>query len=218
MMTAGTVLEDSGRRLEIVKHIGKGKGGDSYLAKHEGRNVVFKAMHYEPCDTYAFEGNKLQAELRDYGILKSAGIAIPSLLYHNDEKQFLVKEYADGKTVAQLVGEDALKDEYVRQMFDMCGLLYAKNLNVDYFPTNFVVANERLLYIDFECNPYMEEWDFEHWGIYFWANTRGMVKFLETGDHQYLSINAKPHKAGLEEKVMRYMRLNPLYTGGKTDV
>ena len=53
----------------------------------------------------------------------------------------------------------------------------------------------------------MEEWDFENWGIYFWANTNGMAKFLETGDHQYLSENAKPHKHGLEETVERFMRL-----------
>jgi len=44
-------------------------------------------------------------------------------------------------------------------------------------------------------------------GIYFWANSNGMAKFLETGDHQYLSENAKPHKQGLDETVARLMQI-----------
>ena len=43
----------------------------------------------------------------------------------------------------------------------MCVLLYAANTNIDYFPTNFVVHNEEIYYVDFECNDYMEEWNFE---------------------------------------------------------
>ena len=193
--------------LEIIKHIGKGKGGNSYLAKYENRQVVFKEMHYEPNDTYTFESNKLQSELRDYKKLKSVGITMPALIYHDDKKQFLIKEYINGPTIAEIVGANQLKAVYVKQMFYMCRLLYDKNLNIDYFPPNFVVENDILYYIDFECNNYMEEWDFENWGIYFWVNTAGMKKFLQTGDHKYLSENAKPHKQGLEEPVAQLMRL-----------
>lgn len=28
-----------------------------------------------------------------------------------------------------------------------------------------------LYYVDYECNPYMEEWSFEHWGVRYWART-----------------------------------------------
>ena len=196
----------NGKPLEIIKHIGKGKGGNSYLAKYENRQVVFKEMHYEPNDTYTFESNKLQSELRDYKKLKSVGIAMPDLIYHDDKKQFLIKEYIDGQTIAEIVGANQLKAVHVKQMFYMCKLLYNKNLNIDYFPPNFVVENDILYYVDFECNTYMEEWDFENWGIYFWANTTGMKNFLETGDHKYLSEKAKPHKQGLEETVTQLMR------------
>jgi len=209
MLECGLRINVNGTIVEIIKHIGKGKGGDSYLARYNNRNVVFKKMHYEPCDTYTFENNKLQSELRDYNTLKKVGITIPELICYDDEQQFLIKEYVDGMTVAELVGQGRLKDIYVVQMFEMCALLYAEKLNIDYFPTNFVVENEKLYYIDFECNGYMEEWDFENWGIYFWANTNGMSKFIETGDHQYLSENAKPHKIGLEGVVSRLLSLKP---------
>lgn len=206
MLDCGSKIECGGMIFELIKHIGKGKGGNSYLARYDNKNYVFKKMHYEPNDTYTFESNKLQSELRDYKTLSEAGITIPRLICHDDERQFLVKDYIDGQTIAEIVGQGKLKDDYIIQMFEMCKLLYAKDLNIDYFPPNFVVENERLYYIDFECNKYMEEWDFEHWGVYFWSNTAGMAKFIETGDHQYLSANAKPHKDGLEEVVARYMK------------
>jgi tRNA A-37 threonylcarbamoyl transferase component Bud32 len=201
------ILDINGKSLEIKQHIGKGKGGNSYLAKFENRQVVFKEMHYEPNDTYTFESDKLQSELRDYKILKSVGISMPNLICHDVKKQFLIKEYINGRTIAEIIAANNLKDVHVKQMFYMCRLLYAQNLNIDYFPPNFVVENDILYYTDFECNKYMEEWDFENWGIYFWANSNGMAKFLETGNHQYLSENAKPHKQGLEQAVARLLRL-----------
>ena len=53
----------------------------------------------------------------------------------------------------------------------MCRALYAANTNIDYFPTNFVVRGGEVCYIAFECNPYMEEWKFENWGIKYWSMT-----------------------------------------------
>ena len=41
--------------------------------------------------------------------------------------------------------------------------------NIDYYPTNFVPCGEMLYYIDYECNTYMEQWDFEHWGMQYWT-------------------------------------------------
>ena len=55
---------------------------------------------------------------------------------------------------------------------------FNKNLNIDYYPTNFIVdSNGVLFYIDFECNNYMEEWNFENWGIKYWSKTQ---EYLDT--------------------------------------
>jgi len=62
----------------------------------------------------------------------------------------------------------------------MCRVLYAAHINIDYFPTNFVVQNEELYYIDFECNDYMDEWNFENWGIKYWSKTDVFMKYVET--------------------------------------
>lgn len=65
-----------------------------------------------------------------------------------------------------------MEESYFFQIRKMCEILYKNNLNIDYFPTNFVVdENKVLFYIDYECNDYMDEWNFENWGIKYWSRT-----------------------------------------------
>ena len=68
---------------------------------------------------------------------------------------------------------------YLDQLRKMCDLLYAAHTNIDYFPTNFVVQKEELYYIDFECNEYMEEWNFENWGIKYWSKTPEFLQYVK---------------------------------------
>ena len=55
-------------------------------------------------------------------------------------------------------------------------MLYAAHLNIDYYPTNFVVNCGKLYYIDYECNAYSDEWNFENWGIKYWSLTPEFCK------------------------------------------
>ena len=158
----------NGRTFRVLRLLGHGKGGYSYLVTDGAREYVLKQIHHEPCDYYQF-GNKLESELRDYRRLKELGIRMPELYDVDTAQERLLKEYIAGDTVAQLVHENAVKPEYFRQAEAMCEVLYAAGLNIDYYPTNFVVQEELLYYIDYECNPYMEEWDFAHWGIRYWT-------------------------------------------------
>lgn len=99
------------------------------------------------------------------------------IMYDVDiDNERILKEYIDGDTIYELILKDEMKTCYVEQVNDMCALLYPSNLNIDYFPTNFVVNNDLIYYIDFECNTYMEEWNFENWGIKYWSKT---IEFLE---------------------------------------
>ena len=45
----------------------------------------------------------------------------------------------------------------------------AAGLNIDYYPTNFIPHAGTLWYVDYECNEYMEQWDFPHWGRAYWT-------------------------------------------------
>lgn len=157
----------NGKDYSVVCLLGKGKGGYSYLVTDGQRQYVLKQIHHEPCDYYQF-GDKLASELRDYERLRQLSIPMP-ILYEVDSKQErILKEFIDGPTISQLVEQGAMNMFYIEQLLAMCEKLYPAGLNIDYYPTNFVVQSGKLYYIDYECNTYMQQWDFEHWGRQYW--------------------------------------------------
>ena len=172
------ILTVNNRAFSVIRLLGKGKGGYSYLVTDGTQEYVLKQIHHEPCSYYEF-GNKMESELRDYRRLKDIGIPLPALLDADMENERILKEYVAGDTIYDLVLRDEMRPEYVEQMQAMCRLLYPANTNIDYFPTNFVVQNGKLIYIDFECNDYMEQWDFENWGIRYWSKTPEFLQHAE---------------------------------------
>ena len=172
-------LTVNGKAYEIQKLLGHGKGGYSYLASDGKKEYVLKQIHHEPCDYYQF-GNKLASEVNDYKRLVEIGIPMPELLEVDWENERILKEYIRGDTIFDCVLREEMKQEYVEQMQAMCRTLYAAHTNIDYFPTNFVVQEGKLFYIDYECNDFMEQWSFENWGIRYWAKTEEFLEYLRS--------------------------------------
>ena len=171
----------NGKTYNLIKLLGKGKGGYSYLAEVDGKLVVVKKIHHEPCSYYNF-GDKMQAELNDYQKLCQIGIPMPKMLDFDIDLEIIVKQYIDGPTVYQMVLENNLPQTCVEQVVEMCKKLYANNTNIDYFPTNFVLCDDILYYIDYECNTYMDEWNYENWGIKYWSQTPEFLSYAK--EHQ----------------------------------
>ncbi len=162
----------------VIKLLGHGKGGYSYLAEKDGKQYVLKQIHHEPCDYYSFD-NKIEAERNDYQRLLAAGIRIPEMLDIDIANERIVKEYIDGPVIYELVRDGAMKDSYISQMQEMAKKAQLAGLNIDYFPTNFIVQNGLLYYIDYECNNYMEEWSFENWGRKYWSRTPEFLDYVK---------------------------------------
>ena len=163
---------------EIVKLLGKGKGGYSYLVTADGVEYVAKQIHHEPCDYYQF-GDKINSELTDYNRLSSTGIRMPQMLEIDMQQERILKEYIEGPTIFDLVLSNKMKASYIQQAKSMCSLLYKAGINIDYFPTNFIVHDDLIWYIDYECNDYMEEWNFENWGINYWSKTSEFMEYVK---------------------------------------
>ena len=163
-------MDINGKDYTVIKLLGKGKGGYSYLVTDGTAQYVLKQIHHEKCDYYTF-GDKLASELGDYETLSRIGLPLPKLLDVDREQERILKEYIDGDTIDRHVLKDTMKPEYLMQMQSMYEKLYAANLNIDYYPTNFVVQEGVLYYIDYECNQYMRQWDFAHWGCKYWSKT-----------------------------------------------
>jgi len=166
------------REYEVLRLLGKGKGGYSYLVSDGTQKYVLKQIHHEPCAYYQF-GNKIEAELRDYERLREIGIRIPAMIDVDRQNERILKEFVDGDTIYELILQDKMKPAYVDQLRGMCALLYAADTNIDYFPTNFVVQDGEIYYIDFECNAYMDEWNFENWGVKYWSKTPEFLQYAK---------------------------------------
>lgn len=171
-------MQINGMKYDVKKLLGKGKGGYSYLVTDGKRQYVLKQIHHEPCEYYQF-GNKIESEINDYKRLSAIGIKMPKMLDVDIENERILKEYIEGETIYDLVLQDKMKEIYIKEVQAMCALLYPAHTNIDYFPTNFIVQDEELFYIDFECNNYMEEWNFENWGIKYWSKTPEFLKYVE---------------------------------------
>ena len=167
------------KTYRIIQLLGKGKGGYSFLAMLNNKEVVLKQIHHEPCSYYSF-GNKIEAERNDYLRLRNAHINIPEMIDIDVENERIVKEYIKGKTIFEMVKKDVDVSLYFEQVRKMALLAKEAGINIDYFPTNFVVQNGELFYIDYECNNYMEEWSFESWGIKYWSKTKEFLDYLNS--------------------------------------
>lgn len=169
-------IEVNGKSYSVLKLLGHGKGGYSYLVSDGIHRFVCKQIHHEPCSYYTF-GDKIEAELKDYQTLQELGISMPKLFEVDQPNERILKEYIDGPTIYDLVVHDQMESSYLEQIRQMCKKLYAAHINIDYFPTNFVVEEGKLYYIDYECNGYMEEWNFENWGIKYWSKTKEFLEY-----------------------------------------
>ena len=164
------VMTVNGTEYAVLRLLGKGKGGYSYLVEKDGQQYVLKQIHHEPCDYYQF-GDKLQSELNDYARLRAIGVPMPEMLDADVANERILKQYIPGDTVDMLVTEDRLPDWCIPQIEALCERLYTANTNIDYYPTNFIPLDGTLYYIDYECNDYMQQWDFQHWGVKYWRKS-----------------------------------------------
>ena len=174
----GDKVEVCGNFYSVIKLLGHGKGGYSYLAECDGINYVLKQIHHEPCDYYQF-GNKIEAEQNDYYRLRQAGIRIPEMFAIDLNAERIIKEYIEGETIFEIIIRNGSTEPYLSQVREMAEKAMAAGLNIDYFPTNFVVKDEQIYYIDYECNEYMDEWSFENWGIKYWSRTPELEAYMK---------------------------------------
>lgn len=151
----------------VIRLLGHGKGGYSYLCENDDTYYIVKQIHHEEVSYYQF-GNKIEAEAHDYERLLKTKIRIPEMIDIDKGKEIIVKEYIEGKTIMEMIDEDEDVSGYIEQVKEMERKVREYGLNIDYYPTNFVVNNYLLYYIDYECNEYDPKWNLENWGLKYW--------------------------------------------------
>lgn len=190
-----------GRECTVIAYLGRGKAAYSWLASDGETRYVYKKMHQEAVEHYTFS-DKVLSEVDSWNRLSLAGAPVPALVQWDAEAQYLIKEYVEGVLASELAAQGRLTDAHFALIWDFHARVRSAGFHVDYFPTNFVftalsgedptVQPSAMYCIDFECHPYAEEWDFEHWGIYYWLNSEGMREHLSSGSTSLLNKPGQP--------------------------
>lgn len=203
-MKPGDTVLLNGTPWRLIRLLGKGKSGYSWLVEHHNQQAVYKQIHHEPVSYYQF-GDKFSVEIRAYHHLSDLQVKLPALLDYNEQEEWLIKTYLSGLTVAEQVAAGILDETIWPLIFGLSHRLKQKGINLDWFPANFVQSGGDLYYVDYEWNVYEPEWDFPNWGLFYWLNQTGMKQFLETGDHTVINLSGtgKPIRDGLESTVSR---------------
>ena len=193
-----------GSPLEIVQKLERGVGNCTYLVKDDNNHYICKHLIDLPDESPTAKDARFQTEIDSYERLRETKISIPELLEANSENHYLIKEHIEGELVSDLVSCGAMTTEIFMKAFEFSEDLKAHDINLDYFPSNFVVRKGEIYYIDYEMNAYIDEWDFTHWGIYYWLNQEGMKLFNDTNRLDLLHPDQetpKPRTLGFEHTV-----------------
>ena len=92
-MQPNKTLSVNGEPFEVLRLLGKGKGGYSFLVRsqsHSKTEYVLKQMHHEPMP-FLQPNDKVQAEIRDYRRLCELGIRLPAMLDIDIAKEPILK-------------------------------------------------------------------------------------------------------------------------------
>ena len=201
-------LLQSGGELRIgdtscfpLRELGRGKSGISWLVMTSEGERVLKLIHHQPNPYYQFGADKLQCELDAEARLRAIGIPMPRLLCHDSAEEWLLKAYIAGPLASELIAAGELPTECFETLAHLHELCRAAGLNLDWFPANFVFHGQQLYYVDYECNPYSEEWNLPNWGLWYWLNQPGFRRWLKDGEGAHLNRDecGHPVQAGLEE-------------------
>lgn len=207
-MLIGNDFDTEVGQLIVEKYLGRGKSGDSYLVNLNERNYVLKIMHDEKVGYYQWNKSKLTDEIKSYKTLSKLRVPIPKLHYADFEKNFLIKDYINGNIASKIIAEKRITELHIQKLFEISNHLKKHNINIDYFPNNFVFTNKEIFYIDYEHNLFDKKWSLENWGIYYWANSEGFKNFLKTGNPKFINSNLEkgiPPKKPFQKIVRKWI-------------
>ncbi len=175
----------------FLKDLEEDFGGKGLIfSNKKGNKIVYKELSKE----------EYNHELYSYERLTSLDIAIPKLIEHNDKNLYIIKEYIEGISPLKLIAEEKLEKKVLLSLFKLAELLNSDNLDINYFPTNFIYKNNSLIYVYYHVKSYNESTTFRDNGIYYWINVIGVRKFLDNNPNYLIKGEKAIIPFGLVEK------------------
>lgn len=201
--------------FKLVKELNQVSNGKFFLYDRNNELVVIKELSQKIDSEGEYEIDK---ELFSYERLKALDIYTPKLLGYNRENNIVIKEYLEGKDLLGIIRDESLtRDNYI-ELLRYSELLNSDNLNIDYFPANFILKEDKLYYVNYKVFPYSEELNLRNWGIYYWINNEGIKRYMESGDEYFINVNNEKRPVITEELNKKRDELYREYVAWKHEV
>lgn len=201
--------------FKLVKELNQVSNGKFFLYERENELVVIKELSQKIDNEGEYEIDK---ELFSYERLKALDINTPKLLGYNRENNIVIKEYLEGKDLLGIIRDKSLTKENIIELLRYSELLNSDNLNIDYFPANFILKEDKLYYVNYKVFPYSEELNLRNWGIYYWINNEGIKRYMESGDEYFINVDNEKRPVITEELNKKRDELYREYVAWKHEV
>ncbi len=112
--------------------------------------------------------DRLQCDVDSYNRLVKLGIKMPQLYEVDVNRRIIAREFIVGPSLAYYIQSSGMKPEYKEQVQAMSDIARENGLNIDFDPSNFIVRDGIVYYVDYESEPYKDERSFEKYGLKLW--------------------------------------------------
>ncbi len=137
------------------------------------KNKVYLVTHFEPHTSSADE------LIYNLERIFSSGVSSPKLRFIDKKSGYYVRDLVEGKKVIEYLGETDITEDQLQQLFNNAFLAKIKGITLDYSPDKWIIADERLIYIDTYCTKYDENSDLVKSYLRLWFPTTEMEKYLQ---------------------------------------
>lgn len=146
----------------LLKNLNSSREKEVNLIKKLNSNDLFI---YKKLEAEIFD-----FELHSYKSLKKLGINIPNLIFADKENKIILRDYIQGENSQELIKSKKLSKQNLMEIFLISENVNINNFNIDYKAKNFIIENNKLIYLKYAIYPYDELFNFNNYGVYFWID------------------------------------------------
>ena len=162
------IIEIKRKEFEVIEKI----GDRSYKVERKGKVYFLKKFEN---DVKGF-----QAIIKNQEILRNSGYTMPKVYMWDKNANIFVTDYIDGVNVFDVLCKEDLDEKILECLFMM--VYYAKRSRnyIDFDPTNFIFADNKLYYLPFKMVDYDSKRDFLVKDLPYWFFTKDFVKLAHS--------------------------------------
>lgn len=144
------------RKYELIKKLGEGESGITYLVKSENKKFVLKELKITNLERWTIV-ERFKKEIEILKTINHKGIPKFIDIIEDTKSLAYVQEYIDGKTFKEMIEDkDEISDidfkEFFLQALDILNYLHKMLppvIHQDISPKNIIISNKKLYLIDF---------------------------------------------------------------------